>query len=274
MPDSVDVTAIRGPLDAAVLAEELRRRGSSWPPPQIVSLVESTNAEVTAAARDGACEGLVIVAEEQRSGRGRLDRSWVSPRGSGLTLSVLLRPTLPAGTWGWLPLAAGLAMLTAVRELTDVDVALKWPNDLLLGAGHAKAAGILAESGEGAVVIGVGVNVSTTADELPAGATSLLAEGALVSREALLIELVIALETWYIAWTEAKGDAENSGLMAAYREYCATLGRAVAVQLPQGEVLRGIATGIEASGGLHVRTKDGSRITVVAADVVHVRPAD
>lgn len=275
MLDPADLAAIRGPLDAAVVKEVLRGRGSRWPAPQVLSTVESTNAEVVSAAvRDKAAEGLVLVAEEQRSGRGRLDRSWVSPRSAGLTFSVLLRPTPPSGTWGWLPIAAGLALFTAVRELSDVDMALKWPNDLLLGPAQAKAAGILAESVDGAVVIGVGVNVSTTIDELPTGATSLLAEGVLVSREELLVELVLALESRYAAWTRGNGDAESSGLMAGYLECCATLGRTVSVQLPEGKVLQGIAEGIDPSGGLRVCTEDGSLTTVVAADVVHVRPGD
>ncbi len=227
-----------------------------------------------AAARQGAAEGLVVVAEEQTSGRGRLDRSWTSPRGAGLTLSVLLRPAPPMATWGWLPIAAGLALLTAVRELSDVDVVLKWPNDLLLGLGRAKAAGILAESDDGAVAIGIGLNVSTTTDELPTGATSLLAHGALVSRETLLVELVTSLESWYTAWADADGDAEASGLRAAYEPCCTTLGRAVRVHLPAGDVLRGTAEGIDPSGGLQIRTEDRALTTVVAADVVHVRPDD
>lgn len=272
MPDLAELTAVREPLDASVVQQELQRRGSGWPPPQIISTVESTNAEVSAAARHGSPEGFLFVAEGQTGGRGRLDRSWVSPRGAGLTCSVLLRPAPPTVTWGWLPILAGLALLTAVGKLSDLEMALKWPNDLLLGPDQAKAAGILAESNDGVVVLGVGVNVSTTTDELPAGATSLLGEGALVSREALLIELVLALESRYVQWNKADGDAESSGLMAAYRDRCATLGRAVAVHLPQGELLRGIAEGIDPSGGLRVRTQGGSVTTVVAADVVHVRP--
>lgn len=234
--------------------------------------MESTNAEVAALARDGAPEGLVLVAEEQTSGRGRLDRSWVSPRGAGLTLSVLLRPSSPTLTWSWLPIVTGLALLTAVRRLTEVDAALKWPNDLLLGPSQAKAAGILAESGPGWVVTGVGLNVSTTVDELPPGATSLHAEGAPVTRAALLVELVLALETNYALWTEANGDADGSGLLADYLDSCATLSRAVTVQLPDGRALRGVAEGIDPGGGLTVRTEDGSLTNVVAADVVHVRP--
>jgi len=274
VPEAADVTAIRGPLDADAVRRELRRRGSRWITLEVVSAVESTNAAGLAAARDGATQGLVLVAEEQTRGRGRLDRSWVSPRGAGLTLSLLLRPTPPVSTWGWLPLAAGVALATAVRALCDIDVALKWPNDLLLGPEQAKAAGILAESGNGAVVLGVGVNVSTVRDELPPGATSLRAQGAPVSREALLVELVHALDLRYAAWTQAHGDADRSGLLAAYQETCATLGRVVTVHLPQGEALYGTAVAVDPSGGLQVRMPNGRLTTVVAADVVHVRPGN
>lgn len=253
---------------------ELASRGSRWPAPEFVPTVESTNAEVAAAARGGAAEGFVLVAGEQLGGRGRLDRSWVSPRDAGLTLSVLLRPVPPSSTWGWLPIVAGLALLNAVRALCDVEAALKWPNDLLLGPEHAKAAGILAESVDGAVVLGIGVNVSTTRDELPGGATSLLAEGVHVTREALLMELLVILETTYLAWAQANGDAQLSGLLAAYEDSCTTLGRDVTVHLPHGAPLSGVAESIEATGGLRVRGSDGSLTSVVAADVVHVRPRE
>ncbi len=276
MPEPADVpaevAALRAPLDAEVIGAELRRRGSAWPPPVVLGSVGSTNVEVSAAARDGSPEGFLVVAEEQVSGRGRLARTWVSPRAAGLTLTVLLRPSPPPATWGWLPLIAGLALITAVREVSDLDVGLKWPNDLLLGPDQTKAAGILAESGEGVVVVGIGVNVSTTADELPDGATSLLARGAPVSRGRLLVELVLALQSRYAAWTEANGDADRSGVLAAYRNDCATLGRSVTVHLPRGDALHGIAEAIDPSGGLQVRTADGALTTVVAADVVHVRP--
>lgn len=235
----------------------------------------STNAEVAAAARAGAAEGLVLAADLQTLGRGRLDRKWSSPQGAGLTLSVLLRPVPPAGTWGWLPLMAGTALLGALRALSDLAISLKWPNDLLLGTGELKAAGILAESASGTVVIGIGVNVSTTDEELPQGATSLLIEGvavSAVSRAALLIELILAIEAGYTAWAAANGDAVRCGLFAAYRNSCATLGRRVNVQLPHGASLSGTAEAVEPSGGLQVRLDDGSLNTVVAADVVHLRP--
>jgi len=270
---SAELSGLRQPLNAQRLHTELHRRGSRWPSPVVVPSVGSTNAEVVAVGRAGAPEGSLIVAEEQRIGRGRLDRNWLSPPGAGLTFSVLLRPMPPPGTWGCLPIIAGLALITAVRAVCVVEAALKWPNDLLLGPDQAKAAGILAESGEGAVVLGTGVNVSSLRAELPPGATSLLAEGAPVSRELLLVELLLALEALYRRWTAAGGDAEGSGVLAAYRQDCATLGRAVTVHLPRGDALHGIAEAIDPAGGLQVRTSEGALTTVVAADVVHVRPA-
>lgn len=274
MPEPTEIAAIRGPLDPDAIERGVQRRGLTWATVEVVSTIESTNADVADAARRGTAEGLVLVAEEQTRGRGRLDRSWISPRGAGLTCSILFRPRPKRGTWGWLPIMVGVALADAVRELSDVDVALKWPNDLLIGPDQAKAGGILAESGDGALVVGVGVNVSSTADELPPGATSLLAEGALVSRAALLVELLGDLESAYAAWIEVGGDAERCGLRAAYRARCATLGQAVTVALPQGEVLSGTAETIDPSGGLNLRTAEGELLTVVAADVVHVRPGN
>lgn len=239
---------------------------------QAVATIGSTNAALVAAAHDGADEGTVLVAEEQTTGRGRLGRDWVSPRGAGLTCSVLLRPAPPPGSWGWLPLMTGVALTDAVRRSSDVDVALKWPNDLLIGPHRSKAAGILAEATEGAVVLGVGVNVSTLDDELPSGATSLRLAGATVSREDLLVEMLGELDSRYAAWSLASGDAEKCGLAGAYRGMCATLGQQVRVDLPQSESRLGLAESIDSSGRLVVRTPDGEVTTVVAADVVHVRP--
>src|SRR5689334_25409181 len=113
------------------------------------------------AAADDAPEGAVLVAEHQATGRGRLDRTWVSPPRAGLTVSFLLRPDVPAARRGWLPLLTGVALAEAVGEVTGVRASLKWPNDLLAVDGR-KLAGILAESTGTAVVVGVGLNVNTT----------------------------------------------------------------------------------------------------------------
>ena len=150
----------------------------------------STNTDLLARAASGAAEGLVLAAEEQTAGRGRLGRSWVTPPGTALAFSVLLRPAaVPAARRGWLPLIAGISVAAAARAVSGVDARLKWPNDVLIGDG--KLAGILAEAAGDAVVIGIGMNVLTPPGELPAGPgglrpTSLLASGAPVAREAVL----------------------------------------------------------------------------------------
>ena len=237
-----------------------------WTALEVRAQTGSTNTDLAAAARAGAPEGTVLVAEQQLAGRGRAGRSWSSPPRAGLTLSVLLRPAVPQARWGWLPLLAGVALVESV-ELADA--ALKWPNDLLVR--DRKCAGILVEAAGPAAVVGIGLNVSQTADELPAGATSLALAGARTTdREALLRALLVRIEGWYAAWRAAGGDPDRCGLRDAYRERCATLGRTVRVALPGGAELAGDAEDVNGEGRLVVRTVDGHR-TVAAGDVVHVR---
>lgn len=157
-----------------------------------------------------------------------------------------------------------------------MDAVLKWPNDVLVG--ERKLAGILAEqSPDGsAVVVGTGINVATPADALPVSptglsATSLLAEGAAVSREALLLEVLRQFERWYVAF-RSDPDPVRTGLLDAYRPLCATLGRPVRVELPVGRFVTGVARDIDPDGRLLVADDSGGRpIAISAGDVVHVR---
>jgi BirA family biotin operon repressor/biotin-[acetyl-CoA-carboxylase] ligase len=240
--------------------EEVLPTGVLWTAVEVREQTGSTNADLVVAARAGAPEGLVLVAEHQRAGRGRGGRSWESPPRAGLTFSALLRPGVPPARWGWLPLLAGVALVEAV----GVEAALKWPNDLLV-AGR-KCAGILVEAAGTAAVVGIGVNVSQTAAELPEGATSLALAGAATERESLLRALLGAIEHWYAVWRVAGGDPDRCGLRDAYRRHCATLGSAVRVILPGGAELTGEAADVDPDGRLLV----GSRL-VAAGDVVHVR---
>jgi BirA family biotin operon repressor/biotin-[acetyl-CoA-carboxylase] ligase len=244
--------------------------GARWPRVEVLAETASTNADLI--ADEQAPDHCVLVAEYQVAGRGRLDRVWVSPPRAGLTFSLLLRPTAPLATWGWLPLLAGVAVQEAVAELAGLRTALKWPNDLLAGSPPRKAAGILAQATGAAVVIGIGLNVSTTAEELPIdAATSLaLAGGTCTDRSALLIAVLSRIEDHYRRWSQAGGDAEASGLAAAYRSACATLGQQVAVTGTDATVLRGTAVGIDPFGRLRV-TVDGAEILVGAGDVQHLR---
>ncbi|MDQ2707926.1 MAG: biotin--[acetyl-CoA-carboxylase] ligase, partial [Actinomycetota bacterium] len=204
--------------------------------------------------------------------------TWLSPPGGGLTFSVLLRPTgVPSARLGWLPLLAGLSVVRAIRELgTGVQVALKWPNDVLLGPAQGKCAGILAEADPGAeggpaVVIGIGLNVDIPVTELPEGATSLHAEGPRVERGELLTGLLRRLLADESEWRAAGGDPNAGGLREAYRRACATLGHEVRVSLPDGSALLARAGALDADGRLVLRERSGATRTVAAGDVVHLR---
>ncbi|HEU4796030.1 MAG TPA: biotin--[acetyl-CoA-carboxylase] ligase, partial [Pyrinomonadaceae bacterium] len=161
----------------------------------------STNTEVARLAQQGAEEGLTIVADEQTAGRGRLQRSWSSPKGAGLYSSVLLRPALTPERWPLLTFVAALATGDALLEASEVKTDIKWPNDLL--AGDRKICGILAEGIDTpagrAVVIGIGINLTDHAfpPEIANVATSVEREGRRPEREAILAALLKALARWY-----------------------------------------------------------------------------
>lgn len=258
----------RAPIDLDALRAAL---GARWPRTEVVDEVESTNATL---ARDTAApHRAVLVAEHQRSGRGRLDRTWTSPPRAGLTFSVVLRPTAPSRTWGWLPLLAGVAVQDALADSTGVAAQLKWPNDVLHGPSERKLAGILAQSSGDAVVIGIGLNVSTTEAELPVEtATSLALCGATeLDRTALLAGILTRLDGRAAQWDAVAGNAEACGLAADYRNACATLGRTVVVSTTAGRALTGRAAGIDSDGRLQI-AQDGQMHTVGAGDVEHLRP--
>ncbi|MDG4767858.1 biotin--[acetyl-CoA-carboxylase] ligase [Solwaraspora sp. WMMD406] len=312
----------RPPLNGSALRRALLTPDGLWTEVRVLSRTGSTNADVIAAARTGAAEGLVVTAEQQTAGRGRLGRDWVSPPRAGLAVSLLLRPGLPRpergwpavspARYGWLPLLAGVALAEAVLRLAEVPAGLKWPNDLLIG--EAKCAGILAETVPGetvpgetvpgetvpgetasgetasggavpggaapAVVLGIGLNVTVRADELPSAAgtglpaTSLrLAGAAAADRDPLLRALLRGLESWYGRWRAAGGDASAAGLRTAFLRHCVTVDRRVRVSLPTGAVRAGVAVGVDDDGRLVVRDADGD-LTVAAGDVLHVRPGD
>lgn len=269
----------RPPLSGTALRRALVGRGGLWRVLDVVASTGSTNADLAARAVDDP-EGAVLIAEEQTAGRGRLDRTWTAPARSGIFLSVLLKPReVPVERWGWLPLLAGVATATALSRAAVVDTALKWPNDLLVivDGEERKAGGILAEragAGDAAgVVLGIGVNVSLRADELPVpGAGSLALAGAEnTDRDTLVRAVLRSLEQWYGDWRAAGGDPVASRLQETYAAGCATLDRRVRAELPGGRILLGEATALDADGRLIVSTDDGGREAVDAGDVVHMR---
>ncbi|MGY1653940.1 biotin--[acetyl-CoA-carboxylase] ligase [Geodermatophilus sp. SYSU D01119] len=260
----------RPPLDAAALEAALVRDSRLWRSLEVAPEVGSTNADLAARAADDAPEGAVLVAEHQVSGRGRLDRTWTSPPRAGLTVSVLLRPDVPAARRGWLPLLTGVALGEAVGEVSGVRSSLKWPNDLLAADG-AKLAGILAEVTGAAVVVGTGLNVNTRREELPPTGTSLaLVTGAPVDRGPLLLAFLRALERRYRAWTAALGDPVSTGLAADYLAWCSTVGAEVTVTMPDGSELAGTASAVDWDGRLVLDTGAGT-VELASGDVRHVR---
>ncbi|MCH0541778.1 biotin--[acetyl-CoA-carboxylase] ligase [Streptomyces sp. MUM 203J] len=271
----------RPPLNATALRRALLRPGGLWTSLDLVAATGSTNSDLAARAA-GLPEGAVLVAEEQTAGRGRLDRAWSAPARSGIFVSVLLKPDVPATRLAWLPLLTGVATATSLARAAGVDTALKWPNDLLVdvrtkaGKEERKAGGILAErAGENGVVVGLGLNVTLREDELPvptAGSLA-LADAVCTDRDPLLRAVLRGLEEWYGRWTAADGDPAASGLQDAYAAGCATLGRAVRAELPGGRVLTGEAVAVDGDGRLVVATPDGGREAVGAGDVVHLRAA-
>jgi len=263
----------RPPLAAARLNAALCRPGDGvaglWRDIRVVEETASTNADVRAAADAGEPEGLVVIAERQTGGRGRLDRQWESPARAGVLMSLLVRPTIPSSRLPLIPLLTGVAVAEAVRSVAELPAMVKWPNDVLVDG--RKLGGILVErTSDGAVVVGVGVNVSTRTDELPVDtATSVQIAGGESDRESLVKEILRAFERRYVAFIEATGTPDS--LLPAYREVCETIGREVAVQLPDGESSRGTAVTVDDGGMLVVRSADGVEHAWSAGDVVHVR---
>ena len=268
------------PIDAAALTRELVRPDSVWHTVEVVAETGSTNADLAARARSGELPGAVLITDFQSSGRGRQGRAWTAPPGTGIALSVLVRPDpIPPARWTWLPLLAGLAVSDALRQRLQLPADLKWPNDVLVG--ERKLCGILAERVETpagpAVVVGIGLNVTLRPDQLPvAAATSVAIEvdrlGAVelvLERTTLITTILVSLERILQQWTLTGSDA---AVAIAYTERCSTLGRHVRVELGTSAV-EGIAEAIDPDGRLVIATPQGPQ-AFSAGDVTHLRTTD
>ena len=238
--------------------------------------LSSTQETAKKTGRQSGTDGLVVIAEEQTAGRGRRDRTWVSPKGSGLFFSVYFKPKLPPGRLQLVNLAAGLSVKEAVRALCGLDLSLKWPNDLL--AHGKKVCGILSEASSDSERIrdcctGMGINVSLR-DEGKTGETGLenaasLSDFACAVHRGHLAAAII--ENLYRRVEELGADGGIS-LLAEYRGSCSTIGRTVSV-LTGEETFSGIAEGIGDNGELLV-CGGGCTRSFCAADVVHATPED
>lgn len=258
----------------------------------------STNDEMRTAATGADASawrhGSVIVTDDQVAGRGRLGRSWLAPTGKTLAISVLVRPgelagELPMGSYGWLPLLAGAAMTETVRAVAAradeeasaaaddrtgrLEVALKWPNDVLI-SGY-KVCGILSELlPDGAVVIGAGLNLTLDEHDLPTltSTSLLLATGRRPDADLVLSDYLGRLLTSIEQLAAHGGDAVASGVADRVSSLCGTLGTDVRVELPGGAELLGTAERIDRDGRLVIRDRENSEPQAVAAgDVTHLR---
>lgn len=255
----------RPDIDAARLRSLL---SEGWGEVVVTDRTESTNVDLLTAGRAGAPAWTVHTTNHQAAGRGRLDRTFTMPRGSGIAVSVLLRPEdVPPARWTWLPLLAGVAVVDLAASV-GVEAGLKWPNDVLVDSGR-KLCGILVErfevNDEPAAVVGMGVNVSLAEEELPVPtATSLWLEDATsIDRTELIARLAERLRHWVGVW-----ETDFEQLASVYRERCLTLGHEVRILREGHEDVTGRAEEIDGYGCLVV---DGTSWS--AGDVLHVRTA-
>lgn len=233
----------------------------------------STNTEAATRAAQGATQGLCIVAREQTRGRGRLQRTWVSPAGAGLYFSLLLRPRVDAGVWSLLPLMAALAVADTLDEAFELKVDVKWPNDILVHG--RKLCGILVETIETnlgrAVILGIGINLTTAAfpPDLDRIATSLQeATGVSPDADALLQSLLGTLSNRYELWQTAGGADAIRDEWQKHSSYAQ--GKRVRV-VNGSEIVEGTTRGLESDGALRVETDAGEIKVMRAGDVTSVR---
>jgi len=232
--------------------------------------VASTNALALEGARAGVASGTVWVAESQTAGRGRLGKDWLSPAGTGLYATVLLRPRLPLGELSRLTLAAGLATARAIDQVSGLVSRIKWPNDVLLEG--KKVAGVLAEcdlsAAEPAVVLGVGVNVSTPRQQLPpelqGRATSLLlASGKEIDRGRLLEVLLREIDQAVIL---LEGD-DFTEILSEWKTKDATAHQRITWLTTEGRAVCGVSLGPDPQGLLVIRDGEGQLHHVLSGDL-------
>ena len=274
-------------VDLRRLHARLVRPNGRYAALEVVDSTGSTNADLVSSARAGAVDRTVLIARAQTAGHGRRSRRWVSPEGTGLYCSVLLRPDpVPPSRVSWLTLIAGIALVELAGDV-GVAAALKWPNDLLAVGGDTagKLAGVLAETvpdeAGTAVVLGIGLNVRPLSEAVPPGAgglppASLAGRGARVTAvDELAVMLLERFAEMEADWRDAAGDVESTGLRRRYVRRCGTIGRRVRVDLGETEMV-GIAEDVDDDGRLVLLADPaygGGRRSMSAGDVVHLRTA-
>ena len=250
---------LRTPLDEA----EINSRVTPYWRVSVVELTGSTQNDLLQLVEsNNALDGQVIATEFQSDGRGRLDRTFEAPAQSALLFSFYIKPRNQRSEWGFIPLIAGLSLVRTITTIdTAMNVSLKWPNDLIIN--EKKCAGIIAQTTNEGIVIGIGLNVSITPNELPVStATSLAIEGSTITdRDLLLSHLLNTFAELFEAWEE------GSELLDEYASASSTIGKKVRIELPGGENLEATVARISHTGELVL--DDGRHVS--AGDVIHLR---
>lgn len=285
---------MRIPLQPEIVRAALVTSGGRWWDIEFHPSIGSTNERARSYAAELASGESplwhVVLTDHQTGGRGRLGRTWEVPDLAAIALSAIV-PVADPATAGWFPLLAGLALSRTIAEVTaaagsPVTAWLKWPNDVLLAEDQdRKVSGILCElvtlaAGGHAVVVGTGINVDQSRDELPVDTATSLAlalggpggDAPRIPREDLVIAYLTHLAELVDPAGDGTGRIDIAGGRAAYGMACSTIGSEVRIHLPTGEIAQGQASGVDRFGGLVVATAHGVR-TFAAGDVVHVRNA-
>ncbi len=234
--------------------------------------IDSTNNYARILAEEGAPEGTLVISEEQTAGRGRMGRSWISPPGTGIWISVILRPNISPPRAALITPLVAVALNRSIREVTGLPSGIKWPNDILIRG--KKAAGILTEiSTDQAsiryIIVGIGINVNTEyfPEEIRDQATSLsLSSGQQISRLKILLSLLLELERQYLDFTRKK---DCDSILLDYRKMSVTIGNQVLIPGPDGK-LTVEAIDITETGGLLIKSGDGTTEEIISGEVQHL----
>ncbi len=259
------------PQDLQRALDGARERLGSFAELRYADTIGSTNDAATELALAGAPEGTSVLADQQTAGRGRRGRTWSSPPGAGLYLSVILRGENLASTPGLVTLGAGVAAADAVLAATGLPVRLKWPNDLVMGDAWKKLGGILCEAqGRDALVLGIGINVMSSAHppDVAARATAIETElGRAIDRPSLVVECLSALR----ALAGALRSPDPSALLQRWRDRAADGWRGAVVRWQDDNIeVSGVARDVDDDGALIVE-RDGRRERVIAGEVLWQR---
>ncbi len=270
-PDLTDLTIYRFKMNSDQLLKNLKTKVIGK---RILcyNVVDSTNKIALELSRHNLPEGTVVVAQGQDKGRGRLGRRWVSPRGTGIYLSIILRPKISLDKAAIITLMAAVSAAKTVRNLFGLPAQIRWPNDVLIN--NKKFCGVLIQAQANghnikALVLGIGVNVNTPGAKLPAGATSLRKElkARPLSRIKLTQALLRRLDRDYRNFLK-KGPQD---IISRWRELSLLSGKRVKLQMPDHKHIEGLARGIDAQGALVIQFANGRRQHVTAGEIIRIR---